>query len=265
MRVQARLLHAARLRQRRHDDLLDLLAAGLRRAPRAARRREGLRRVPRARTRRPTHGSAGRGPAAGLPEAPAGGAAQALRRARSAARAARPDKPRRALSDPLLPLARLLADVVGHATTRTGTAGTTAGTTTTTMTTTAAASATPEPGRAAGLRALWLTETYPPSRGGMAQSCDRIVRGLRRRGVTVDVLHFTARPRGRPWAIETQAGGRYLVLPDRERSRARAQPGLERARCRSADARRHPRRRVRRLAPDRRRARCWPPGSASRW
>ncbi|MBE2315583.1 glycosyltransferase family 4 protein [Solirubrobacter sp. CPCC 204708] len=74
------------------------------------------------------------------------------------------------------------------------------------MTTTAAASATPEP-----LRALWLTETYPPSRGGMAQSCDRIVRGLRRAGVLVDVLHFVPTARGfRPWVLEEQAGGRYL-------------------------------------------------------
>jgi glycosyltransferase involved in cell wall biosynthesis len=67
-----------------------------------------------------------------------------------------------------------------------------------------------------GLRALWLTETYPPSRGGMAQSCDRIVRGLRRRGVTIDVLHFTGGGRpihGRPWMIETQTGGRYLACP----------------------------------------------------
>jgi glycogen(starch) synthase len=71
-----------------------------------------------------------------------------------------------------------------------------------------AASTTPE-----SLRALWLTETYPPSRGGMAQSCDRIVRGLRRRGVLVDVLHFMPQARGRPWAIETQAGGRYLACP----------------------------------------------------
>jgi glycosyltransferase involved in cell wall biosynthesis len=80
--------------------------------------------------------------------------------------------------------------------------------------TTAAGSGTPErSGGLAPLRALWLTETYPPSRGGMAQSCDRIVRGLRRRGVLVDVLHFTPRPRGRPWTIETQAGGRYLCCP----------------------------------------------------
>jgi glycogen synthase len=77
------------------------------------------------------------------------------------------------------------------------------------MTTTVAASGTPE----TGLRALWLTETYPPSRGGMAQSCDRIVRGLRRRGVAVDVLHFTPRGHGVPWRIETQAGGRYLACP----------------------------------------------------
>jgi glycogen synthase len=63
------------------------------------------------------------------------------------------------------------------------------------------------------LRALWLTETYPPSRGGMAQSCDRIVRGLRRRGVSVDVLHFTPGSHGRQWRIEAQAGGRYLGCP----------------------------------------------------
>jgi glycogen(starch) synthase len=73
--------------------------------------------------------------------------------------------------------------------------------------TTAAASAT------RSTRALWLTETFPPSRGGMAESCDRIVRGLRRRGVTVDVLHFTPAPRGRPWTIERQAGGLYLDCP----------------------------------------------------
>jgi glycogen(starch) synthase len=47
----------------------------------------------------------------------------------------------------------------------------------------------------------------------MATSCDRIVRGLRRRGVLVDVLHFIPQPRGRPWAIETQDGGRYLACP----------------------------------------------------
>ncbi|MBL7856327.1 MAG: glycosyltransferase family 4 protein [Cyclobacteriaceae bacterium] len=40
---------------------------------------------------------------------------------------------------------------------------------------------------------LWLTENYPPQRGGMAQSCDRIVDHLRKRGYTINVLHFTHR------------------------------------------------------------------------
>ena len=47
-------------------------------------------------------------------------------------------------------------------------------------------------------RVLWLTGHYPPSRGGMAQSCDRIVRGLRAAGAEVDVAHLTRR--ARPWA-----------------------------------------------------------------
>jgi glycogen(starch) synthase len=44
------------------------------------------------------------------------------------------------------------------------------------------------------LRPLWLTETYPPSRGGMAQSCDRIVHALRSLGVAVDLVHLDRRP-----------------------------------------------------------------------
>lgn len=42
-------------------------------------------------------------------------------------------------------------------------------------------------------RVLLVTENYPPDRGGMAESCDRIVRGLARDGVAVDVLHFDRR------------------------------------------------------------------------
>lgn len=46
-------------------------------------------------------------------------------------------------------------------------------------------------------RVLLVTENYPPDRGGMSESCDRIVRGLTREGVAVEILHFdrrTARP-----------------------------------------------------------------------
>jgi glycogen(starch) synthase len=43
------------------------------------------------------------------------------------------------------------------------------------------------------LHPLLITETHPPDKGGMAESCDRIVRGMQRGGVTVDVLHFDRR------------------------------------------------------------------------
>jgi glycogen synthase len=61
-------------------------------------------------------------------------------------------------------------------------------------------------------RPLWLTETYPPSRGGMAESCDRIVRALRAEGVAVDVGHLVRRL-GARGGFEEQQGGRYWAWP----------------------------------------------------
>src|ERR1700754_4805638 len=61
------------------------------------------------------------------------------------------------------------------------------------------------------MRLLWLTEHYPPSRGGMAESCDRIVRGLRAAGTRVDVAHLTRR--ARPWQVTREHGGRLLTVP----------------------------------------------------
>ena len=43
------------------------------------------------------------------------------------------------------------------------------------------------------MRLLVLTETHPPDRGGMSESCDRILRGLAREGVGLDVVHFDRR------------------------------------------------------------------------
>ena len=43
------------------------------------------------------------------------------------------------------------------------------------------------------MRLLFLTENYPPDRGGMSESCDRIVRGLARDGAQLDVVHFDRR------------------------------------------------------------------------
>ncbi|MBI2689082.1 MAG: glycosyltransferase [Acidobacteria bacterium] len=61
-------------------------------------------------------------------------------------------------------------------------------------------------------RILWITDRYPPAGGGMSVSCARQVRGLRRRGVAVDVLVlgaanvFEAR-------IEERDGGADILLP----------------------------------------------------
>ncbi len=58
---------------------------------------------------------------------------------------------------------------------------------------------------------VWLTENYPPQRGGMAQSCDRIVRNLRQTGITIHVVHFTNRNDGLR-TIE-KSGGSYTAIP----------------------------------------------------
>jgi len=42
------------------------------------------------------------------------------------------------------------------------------------------------------MRILWLTENYPPRRGGMAQACDRIVGNLRQSDLTVDIVFFSS-------------------------------------------------------------------------
>lgn len=43
------------------------------------------------------------------------------------------------------------------------------------------------------MRLLFLTETHPPDRGGMSESCDRILRGLASEGVALDIVHFDRR------------------------------------------------------------------------
>lgn len=42
-----------------------------------------------------------------------------------------------------------------------------------------------------GKKILWLTENYPPQRGGMAQSCDRLIDGFKSAGAYIDIFHFT--------------------------------------------------------------------------
>lgn len=59
------------------------------------------------------------------------------------------------------------------------------------------------------MKLLWLTENYYPNRGGMAQSCDRIVYNLRQTGIIIDVIHFSNRRK--PFANEKQLNGSYTA------------------------------------------------------
>lgn len=61
-------------------------------------------------------------------------------------------------------------------------------------------------------RVLWLTQNHPPQSGGMAESCDRIVRGLQASGMTVDVVHMKA-PAAAAGSCE-KAGGFLWQCPD---------------------------------------------------
>lgn len=40
------------------------------------------------------------------------------------------------------------------------------------------------------MKRLWIIENYPPMRGGMAQSCDRIVFNLRKKNADIHLLHL---------------------------------------------------------------------------
>lgn len=62
------------------------------------------------------------------------------------------------------------------------------------------------------VRILWMTDRYPPARGGMAVSCARQVRGLRRRGIAVDVVAFGS-PGIVEAAVEERDGGADLRIP----------------------------------------------------
>ncbi len=63
------------------------------------------------------------------------------------------------------------------------------------------------------MKILWLSENYPPRRGGMAQACDRIVNNLRRRGFSIDVVHFGPH---RSIKVVQQQNGRLFNMPDGE-------------------------------------------------
>ena len=60
-------------------------------------------------------------------------------------------------------------------------------------------------------RLLWLTENFFPQRGGMSQSCDRLVSGLRRLGWSIDLVHMS--PRWSELQASRKLGGVNLRVP----------------------------------------------------
>jgi len=65
-------------------------------------------------------------------------------------------------------------------------------------------------------RILWITDRYPPAKGGMAVSCSRQVRGLRRRGMAVDVVVLGSLQVFEATVEERDGGADILVPPDAE-------------------------------------------------
>ena len=56
----------------------------------------------------------------------------------------------------------------------------------------------------------WFTENYPPAKGGMSRSCDRIIANLRYHH-TINVYHFTNK--NKPFQTEAQVNGSYTAIP----------------------------------------------------
>lgn len=63
------------------------------------------------------------------------------------------------------------------------------------------------------MRLAWITERYPPVRGGMSTSCARQVAGLRREGIHVDVFAFGSSA-GPIATVEQENGDDILLPPD---------------------------------------------------
>ncbi len=58
---------------------------------------------------------------------------------------------------------------------------------------------------------LFITQNYYPNKGGMAASCDRLVRNFRKKNITVHVIHFTNRKL--KFHTESQINGTYSAVP----------------------------------------------------
>ncbi len=58
---------------------------------------------------------------------------------------------------------------------------------------------------------LLITQNYPPNKGGMATSCDRLTRNFRKNGVAIHIVHFTNRKK--KFQTQKLANGSYSSIP----------------------------------------------------
>jgi len=56
----------------------------------------------------------------------------------------------------------------------------------------------------------WFTENYPPNKGGMSRSCDRIIANIRQHH-TVHIYHFTNKLKA--FTTKAQVNGTYTSIP----------------------------------------------------
>jgi len=61
------------------------------------------------------------------------------------------------------------------------------------------------------MKLLLITQNYPPNKGGMAVSCDRITRNFKKKGIEVHIIHFTNR--NKKFHTENKIKGTYTAIP----------------------------------------------------
>ena len=61
------------------------------------------------------------------------------------------------------------------------------------------------------MKILLLTQNYRPNKGGMAVSCDRLVRNFKKKGIEIHIIHFTNRKK--KFHTEKKVMGTYNSLP----------------------------------------------------
>ncbi|SNR16480.1 glycosyltransferase family 4 protein [Tenacibaculum jejuense] len=61
------------------------------------------------------------------------------------------------------------------------------------------------------MKLLIITKNYPPSKGGMSVSCDRLVRNFRNNAIETHVIHFTNRRK--KFVTQSMVNGTYTAIP----------------------------------------------------